>query len=99
MHTHNLSSLVVQMSMTSKDLGQQLSKKDCLSALDSDGDFSCIVDEGDFASAMFCSDDRIEVLTWSEGKVNADYPSVELIEKLDRLASQLDAQVVLPRPQ
>ncbi len=97
MHSHLSSSHVMQISVTSKNRGQNLSKQDCLSALAGDEDFSCIVDEGDSASAMYCADNRFEFLNWSDGKIDAEYPSDSLVEKLDGLALKLDARLVVPK--
>ena len=67
----------------------RISKRKWLDALEHDDDFSCIVDEGDVASAVYSKQNQYEQLHWQKGKTIVEQPSDALISKLEQITDRL----------
>lgn len=64
---------------------QSMDKRDWLEAIEDDANFSCVVNEGDSASAIFCSSNNHEFVNVNDRGVNVTQPSEQLIKRLRHL--------------
>ncbi len=68
---------------------QLMAKHDWVAAIEDDADFSCVVNEGDSASAIFRSNasDSHEFINVNDSGINVSQPSEQLIDKLRHMVT------------